>query len=274
MFEPLVLFTCLYLSYACKCPDKSIRSAVLTWLDAIFYIFFQSYPIIFTGLYGFNAGETGLTFLPIGVGAVISAGFYLSWDILLRRAQEDRRPWANSEEMRRLPLACIAGPFFVVSLFWAGWTARTDIHWMVPVLSGIPFGIGYLCLFMALLNYLIDAYEVFAASAMAAASFSRSAFGAVLPFAAKPMYRNLGVSWACSLLGFLSVGLCAVPFVFLKFGPHVRARSRFCQYLAKKKEEEGAARENGGNSSGDDGDIEVSRRSLDGISKEKVSDKC
>ncbi len=50
---------------------------------------------------------------------------------------------------------------------------------------------------MALLNYLVDAYEVFAASAMAAASLTRSSFGAVLPFAAKPMYSALGV--ACKL---------------------------------------------------------------------------
>lgn len=92
---------------------------------------------------------------------------------------------------------------------------------------------------MALLNYLVDAYEVFAASAMAAASLSRSSFGAVLPFAAKPMYRTMGVAWATSLLGFFSVALCVVPFVFLKWGGRMREKSTFCQYLrAKKKEEE------------------------------------
>ncbi|KAF2010969.1 MFS general substrate transporter [Aaosphaeria arxii CBS 175.79] len=220
--EPLVYCTCLYLSYA----------------YAIFYIFFQSYPIIFQGIYGFSAGESGLTFLPIGVGAVLAAGIYLAWDHILLRAQRTHKPWAQSEEMRRLPLAAIAGPWFVCSLFWMGWSSRDDIHWIVPTLAGIPFGIGYLCLFMALLNYLVDAYEIFAASAMAAASFTRSTFGAVLPFAAKPMYRKLGVPWACSLLGFLSVALCAIPFVFLKFGPQIRARSKFCQYLAQKKAEE------------------------------------
>jgi hypothetical protein len=215
-------------------------------LDAIFYIFLQSYPIIFTGIYHFNAGEQGLAFLPIGIGAIISAGMYLAWDRILGRAQALNRPWSKSEEMRRLPLACVAGPFFVISLFWAGWSAREDTHWIVPVLSGIPFGIGYLCLFMALLNYLVDAYEIFAASAMAAASFSRSSFGAVLPFATKPMYRALGVPWACSLMGFFSVALCAIPFIFLKFGPGIRRRSQFCQYLLQKKKEEAEERERAG----------------------------
>ncbi|PVH97101.1 MFS general substrate transporter [Periconia macrospinosa] len=222
VFEPLVLFTCLYLSYA----------------YAIFYIYFQSYPLIFTNIYHFNAGQTGLTFLPIGVGAIISAGLYLSWDFILRRAQEAQKPWSNNEEMRRLPLACIAGPFFVISSFWLGWTARPEIHWAAPCFAGTLFGMGYLCLFMALLNYLVDAYEVFAASAMAAASLSRSSFGAVLPFAAKPMYRAMGIPWASSLLGFFSVALCVVPFVFLRFGDKMRKNSKFCQYLAQKKREE------------------------------------
>ena len=243
-FEPLVLFTCLYLSYACRSPLNTHLLGVLTHpIDAIFYIYLQSYPIIFTGIYGFTPGEQGLTFLPIGIGALISACFYLTWDWYLTRAQRLDKSWSHDEEMVRLPLACIAGPFFVMSSFWLGWTAREEIHWMVPTCAGVLFGMGYLCLFMALLNYLVDAYEVFAASAMAAASLSRSSFGAVLPFATSPMYRALGVAWATSLLGFLAVALCVVPFAFLKWGGRMRERSKFCQYLrVKKREEEDALR--------------------------------
>ncbi|EON62231.1 hypothetical protein W97_01452 [Coniosporium apollinis CBS 100218] len=221
-FEPIVLFSCLYLSLA----------------YAIFYIFFQSFPIIYGGIYGFNAGEQGLAFLPIGVGAIIACCIYLLWDSILTRAHNRDAPWSRSEESRRLPLACLAGPFIVVSLFWAGWTAKEGIHWIVPVLSGITFGVGFLLIFMALLNYIVDAYEIFAASAMAAASTSRSVFGAVLPFAARPMYRSLGVPWACSLLGFLSLAMCVIPFVFIKYGDKIRANSKFCQYLLQKKREE------------------------------------
>ncbi|EDU43534.1 membrane transporter [Pyrenophora tritici-repentis Pt-1C-BFP] len=214
-----------------------------TW--PLFYFFNETYgpTILKRRIYHFNAGETGLTFLPIGVGAVISAGIYLSWDWYLARAQRLKRPWSQDEEMRRLPLACIAGPFFVISAFWLGWTAREGIHWIVPTLAGILFGMGYLCLFMALLNYLVDAYEIFAASAMAAASLSRSSFGAVLPFATKPMYNAMGVAWATSLLGFFSLALCVVPFVFVKWGGSMRDRSKFCQYLRQKKREEEEARE-------------------------------
>lgn len=219
VFEMIVLTVCLYLAL----------------IYAVFYIFFQAYPVIFGGIYGFNPGEQGLAFIPIVVGAAISLSIYIAWDYYLQRAKDMGKPWANSEEYRRLPLACLGGPLFVVALFWIGWTARADIHWIVPILSGIPFGVGFLLIFMALLNYLVDAYEIFAASAFAAASCTRSIFGAILPFAGRPMYINLGVGWACSLLGFLSALMCVIPFAFIKYGPVIREKSKFCQYLKEKK---------------------------------------
>ncbi|KAL8688743.1 MAG: hypothetical protein Q9218_005419 [Villophora microphyllina] len=221
LFESIVLFTCLYLSI----------------VYSIFYLYFEAYPLVFEGLYRFNSGTAGLPFLAIGVGAFVATGMFMYWDTILMRAKKANAPWAGIEEYRRLPLACMGAPLFVVALFWLGWTANTDIHWIVPTLSGIPFGMAFLLVFMALLNYITDAYEVFAASAMAATSACRSIFGAVLPLAARPMYNTLGIAWASSLLGFLSLGMCAIPFAFIKYGDRIRANSKFCQELRAKKEE-------------------------------------
>lgn len=186
-------------------------------------------------MYGFSLGEEGLAFLPIGVGAVFACVIYLWWDYHLRISKKRGKSWAFSEEFRRLPLACIGGPFFAGAMFWLGWGAQKDIHWIVPTLAGIPLGIGYLLLFMSLLNYIVDAYEIYAASALAAAACTRSIFGVVLPFATTPMYDKLGIPWACSLLGFINAGFCLVPFIFLRYGDRIRARSKFCQELAEKR---------------------------------------
>ncbi|KAI4179466.1 MAG: hypothetical protein LQ346_007189 [Caloplaca aetnensis] len=219
LFEAIVLFTCMYVSIA----------------YAIFYLFFEAYPLIFQGIYGFNTGTGGLAFLAIGVGAFLSVGIFMYWDSILVRAKRRNAPWTLVEEYRRLPLACLGGPLYVISLFWLGWTSNVDIHWMVPILSGIPFGIGFMLIFMALLNYVTDAYEIFAASALAATSACRSIFGAVLPIAARPMYSNLGIAWASSLLAFLSLGMCIIPFAFIRYGDRIRANSKFCQELRQKK---------------------------------------
>lgn len=221
IFEAIVLSSCVYIAFA----------------YAIFYMFFQAYPLIFTDIYGFNAGEEGLAFLAIGVGSTLGCAVHLYWDNFLHRAKsrDPPAPWTQKEEYRRLPLAIIGGPFFAISLFWMGWTARPSIHWIVPVLAGVPFGVGFLLIFQGLLCYVVDAYDVFAASALAASSTSRSLFGAVLPFAARPMYETLGVHWACTVLGCLSLAMCAIPFAFIRFGDLLRARSGFCRYLAERK---------------------------------------
>jgi hypothetical protein len=203
-------------------------------------VYLQAYPLIFTGVYGFSAGEQGLAFLPIGIGSLISCCIYLAWDAYLDRARLKSPPpsWTSNEEFRRVPLACLGAPLLALSMFWLGWTAKEGIHWIVPVLAAIPFGVAYLLIFMSLLNYLVDAYEVFSASAMAAASCSRSLFAVVLPFAAGPMFEGLGIQWACGVLGFVSIALGVIPFMFLKYGDVIRANSKFCRELAKRKEEQ------------------------------------
>ena len=220
--ELIVLATCIYLSVA----------------YGVFYMFFEAYPIVFRGIYQQSLGVSGLMFLPIGAGAVSAIGIFLYYDSILRKAQDGKKTWTQREESRRLPIAILGGPMYVIALFWLGWTARESIPFWVPMLAGIPFGMGFVLIFMALLNYLTDAYEIFAASAMAAASCCRSLAGAVLPFAATPLYDNLGVAWASSLLGFLSLGMCVIPFVFLWKGDVIRQGSSFCIYLKERKEKE------------------------------------
>ena len=83
----------------------------------------------------------------------------------------------------------------MLTLFFKAWSARPDIHWSVPALSGVPFGMGTDLTYMALQNYLTDA------SALASSVFSRNIIAALmLPLATYPMYENLGIGWACSLL--------------------------------------------------------------------------
>ncbi|KAE8150323.1 major facilitator superfamily domain-containing protein [Aspergillus avenaceus] len=213
--EPIITFTCLYLSYA----------------SAIFFMYFEAYPLIFQGIYDMNDGIAGLAFLPIAVGACIGVGIFLWYDSFLHRAKQRKANWSTIEEYQRLPLACLGGPLYVLALFWLAWTASVDIHWIVPLLAGVPFGMAFFLVFVALMNYMVDSYHEYAASAMAAASCCRSIFGAVLPLAAAPMFRRLGIDWGCSLLGFLSVLMTFIPFVFIRYGDQIRSRSKFRQGL-------------------------------------------
>lgn len=214
--ELIVLTTCLY--------------QAITY--AVFYMFFQTYPVIFNGIYRMEPGVMGLMYLPIGAGIIGGLIIVRLWESFLERARKSGKLWAFKEEYRRLPLVCLGGPLFVIALFWLGWTAREDIHWIVPCLSGIPFGVGNFAGTIALMNYLSDAYGIHSASVMAAASCTRSILGAALPLVSGQMYRALSVGWATSLIGFVGVVMCGVPFAFIYYGPAIRERSKFCKSLA------------------------------------------
>ncbi|KAH9893852.1 major facilitator superfamily transporter [Xylariomycetidae sp. FL2044] len=217
--ELIVTTTCLYLSL----------------VYSIFYMSFQAFPIIFQDVYGLSPGVTGLCYLPIGAGALAALPIFFGYDRFLCNARARNATWANQEEFRRLPLATLGGPLFVISLFWLGWTSRPDIPLVVPLLGGIPFGMGFQLIFMALLNYITDAYEIFAASANAAASSARSTCAVVLPLATTPMFLSLGINGACSVLAGLSLLMCLIPFIFIWKGERIRAGSKFCIALKEKK---------------------------------------
>lgn len=103
------------------------------------------------------------------------------------------------------------------------------------MLSGIPFGAGFVLIFISLLNYMTDAYREYSASAAAAASCCRSILGALLPLAGPSMYARLGISWGNSLLAFLSLGMTLIPFVFITYGEQIRAASKFSQEVLQRR---------------------------------------
>ena len=199
---------------------------------SVLFGFFDAFPIVFQGVYHFNIGESGLTFLGIGLGCCIATGIFIVMDrltyrkkTLAARAKGDMSPLPPEQ---RLHSAMLGSFLLPISLFWFAWTAREDIHWIVPLLATVPFGIGNLLVFCSCVLYLIDTYgSLNGASAAAANGMLRYVLGGVFPLFTIQMYGKLGIDWATSLLGFVTVALLPIPWVLYKFGPQIRARSEY-----------------------------------------------
>lgn len=82
------------------------------------------------------------------------------------------------------------------------------------------------------MNYLIDAYTIYAASVLAANSVLRSLFGAAFPLFTTQMYNKLGIHWASSIPAFLALACVPFPFLFYKYGEKIREK---CKYAAEAK---------------------------------------
>jgi hypothetical protein len=84
-----------------------------------------------------------------------------------------------------------------------------------------------LFVFTSVISYLIDSYTLYAASALAANAVLRSIMGAAFPLFTPRMYASLGDQWACMVFAFLALACTPIPFLFYRFGPAIRARSKF-----------------------------------------------
>ncbi|CCM02337.1 uncharacterized protein FIBRA_04429 [Fibroporia radiculosa] len=213
--EPMLLAICLYMSFVYGC----------------IYILFEAYPIIFTEMHGFNMGFLGLSFLPIFLGGITGvAAYLLIFNPRYVKARARHAPRPVPPEMR-LEIAMWAAPMLAVSFFWFGWTSYPHVSYWAPLVAGLPLGWSIVWIFLALFNYMIDAYLFVAASALAANTVTRSFFGAGFPLFAAQMYERLGPRWASSLLGFIAILLGPIPFVLYKFGPIIRRKSKFVPTL-------------------------------------------
>lgn len=104
---------------------------------------------------------------------------------------------------------------------------NANIHWAVPAASGIFTGFGLMSIFLQALNYIVDAYLMFAASAIAGNTFLRSLCGAVFPLFARQMFEGMGIQYAATLLGCLAVVMIPIPFAFYKWGAKIRQKSAY-----------------------------------------------
>jgi hypothetical protein len=69
-----------------------------------------------------------------------------------------------------------------------------SIPWIVPTVAGTFLATSILLVFAELINYPLDSYLMFAASAMAANTLSRSACATAAPLSTQNMFAALGVS--------------------------------------------------------------------------------
>ncbi|KAJ3941203.1 GTPase-activating protein [Colletotrichum fioriniae] len=157
-------------------PMVFLLNLYIALIYGLLYIWFESFPIVFTGIYGFSLGLQGVAFMAILVGALIVIPPFFWYLHKYLEPQFDEN--GDIQPEKRLPPAFIGGFAIPICLFWFGWSARPDVHWIMPIIGSAWFSIGSFLLFNSVLNYLPDAYPNVAASVLAGNDLFRSAFGA------------------------------------------------------------------------------------------------
>ena len=209
--EPILFFITLYNAF----------------IYGLLYLMLTAIPMVFQGRYGFIPGVAELPYLSMLIGIVLGGATCIYFEGRFEKKMIANNGKPIPEE--RLPAMMVGGFFFAVGLFWFGWTGDfpDTIHWIVPAISLAFIGFGLISIFMPCLNYIIDCYLYFAASALAGNTFLRSAFGGAFPLFARQMFTAMKIKYAGTLLGCVAVVMIPVPFLFYRYGSWLRSRSKY-----------------------------------------------
>lgn len=222
----------------------------------ILYLFFGAFHLVFREVYNFELYQVGLSFVGLLTGMLLGIFSDPIWqwnyERLLRNYEaetgekksepEFRLPPTIGESMLCCLLCCdgflwfaqhlltqslVGSGICVSGLFMFAWTIYSSVHWIVPEIAIGMFGCGVILIFSGVFTFLVEAFPLYAASALSANSFARSSFAGAFPLFGVQMYRKLGFHWATTLLAFLTLMMAPFPYIFFIYGKRLRAKSRF-----------------------------------------------
>ncbi|KAG2337071.1 MFS general substrate transporter [Suillus weaverae] len=214
--RPIILLTQSFICF--------ILSLYMALIYGIYYLMFATFPNLFSEVYHFSTGISGLTYIGLGFGFISATifGVKLSGKIYIYLSTQNG---GKGKPEMRVP-ALIFGSFFVpVGILWYGWSAQAKVHFMMPIIGTTIFGFGLLTTFLPIQLYLVDTFT-YAASATAAASTFRSLLGFAFPLFGQQMFAALGYGGGNSLLAGLAI-VIGIPFpIWIYYaGERLRARS-------------------------------------------------
>lgn len=197
---------------------------------SIMYLWFEAFPIVFIEVFHFALIPYGAAFTSVIFGVLLGAVVYIYYIFKTYTLKHH-----NDEEVEPevfLPIMIVGAVIMPIGIFIFGWSSTADSHWIGPLIGAVLFAVGAFIIFQSGFNYLGASFYNYLASVFAGNDLFRSTIAGCFPLFARPLFNNLGsekypVGWGSSVLGFIAVGMIAIPVVFYLKGPKLRARSRY-----------------------------------------------
>jgi DHA1 family multidrug resistance protein-like MFS transporter len=116
ILDPAVTFVCIYGAL----------------LYATYYSFFEALLLVYVGIYKFALVDFGTIFLCVVIGCI---GFAIPYALYVYLVVGPQARRTDLVQEARLKPALPAAFLLPASLFLFAWTAREDIHWIVPTIG-------------------------------------------------------------------------------------------------------------------------------------------
>ncbi|KAJ5572998.1 hypothetical protein N7450_009982 [Penicillium hetheringtonii] len=223
-------------------PIILLISLYMTVLYIVLFTFFDGYSFIFEDTHGLSQGMTNIVWVAMYVGIALASLLvpfvykgtkkaFTEAAMAAKGLDPVLDPHAldgvHTQPEIRLWFAMVGAPAIPISLFWMGWTDFESVSVWSPIIASSVFGFGTICVFISSYMYVIDTYDIYAASALGFMTVSRYCAAGGMSIVGIPFYQNMGVHWTLTILGCISAIMVPVPYVFYRYGPVIRRWSRY-----------------------------------------------
>lgn len=211
--EPIIIFMGLYNGFA--------YGILFLYMDGIFDVF------VFNNHLSYIAAECTYLNFVVGVAFVLLLQPLQTW--LFKKDRLNNNGISRPEARFKLSLVTVWG--FPLGLFWFGFTSNGDTNYWSPIMAGFVLAVADPLLWLAMLSYIIDSYSAAGLSNSAIAAFCIPSFAiaACLAHAGVAMFENMSTTWAMATLGFISLGIVALVYIFYFFGTRLRSASKLAR---------------------------------------------
>ncbi|KAI0329280.1 MFS polyamine transporter [Cubamyces sp. BRFM 1775] len=210
-------------------PIIQLLGIYMAFVYGTLYLFLTTIPSIFEGVYREEVGIAGLNYFALGVGLTGASQFNARMLDKIYKYFSAKNNGVGKPEYR-LPPMVPGAVLLPMGLFITGWTARADVHWIAPDIGIALVGAGTILNFQSIQTYVIDAFTLHAASALAAVTFFRSMAGFGFPLFAPAMYNALGYGKGDTVLACVAIAVgVPAPFLLWTYGERIRNASKYAK---------------------------------------------
>ncbi|KAI1174102.1 major facilitator superfamily transporter [Nemania sp. FL0916] len=196
----------------------------------VVYISIQSdFPI---APYHFTDVEVGLVYLAPTIGYAISSILGGRWhDSIMAREAKKAGRYGPDGKLKYLPEdrlkenVWIATILYPGTVLWFGWTLQKGIHWAVPAVASLVYGIFSMLLYGAVTTVLTEFTPNRSSSGIALNNFTRQILATIATVVTQPLIEAIGTGYLTVLVGLFALVTTLAALLALRIrGPQWRVQ--------------------------------------------------